>query len=79
MLERILLSPVVMILAFGAQGHWFESCPDLIFVMHLFICFFVAGFVRKMGARSGLAKEPLMPFSVKKNGLLPNRLSAINK
>ena len=34
-----------MVLAFGAQGHWFESCPDLIF-LHLFIRFFITDFVR---------------------------------
>ena len=30
-LERIPFSSVVMVFDFGARGHWFESCPDLIF------------------------------------------------
>ena len=30
--ERILFSSVVMVLAFGARDHWFESCPNLIFL-----------------------------------------------
>ena len=49
--------------------------------MHLFTCFFVTDFVRKIGARAGLAKEPLILFNVKKKkmGFLPNRLSVINK
>ena len=34
--------------------------------MHLFISFFVTNFVRKMGARPGLAVEPLIPFNVQK-------------
>ena len=33
-------------------------------VMDLFICLFVTDIVRKMGARLGLAKEPLIPFNV---------------
>ena len=37
--------------------------------MHLFISFFVTDFVHKMGARPGLAVEPLIPFIVKKNEL----------
>ena len=70
MLERILLISVVMVLAFGARGHWFESRPDIPYfsAMHLFICFFVTDFVRKMGARPGLAIEPLIPLT-SKNGL----------
>ena len=32
MLGRILFNSVVMVLAFGARGHCFESCPDLIFL-----------------------------------------------
>ena len=36
--------------------------------MHLFICFFVTDFVRKIRARTGLAKEPLIPFNVQKIG-----------
>ena len=28
----ILFSSVVMVLAFGSQGHWFKSCPDLVFL-----------------------------------------------
>ena len=51
---------------------WFES-------MHLFISFFVTDFVRKMGARPGLAVEQLIPFIVQKMDFLPNRLSVINK
>ena len=47
--------------------------------MHLFISFFVTDFVRKMGARPGLAVEPLIPFIVQKMDSLPNRLSVINK
>ena len=43
--------------------------------MHLFICFFVTDFVRKMGARPELAKEPLIPFNVQKMDFL---LSVIN-
>ena len=46
--------------------------------MHLFISFFVTDFVRKMGARPGLAVEPLIPFIVQKMDFLPNRLSVIN-
>ena len=47
---------------------WFKTCPDLIFLpcIYQFICFFVTNFVRKVGASSGLAKEPLMPLKVKK-------------
>ena len=30
------------------------------------ICFFVTDFLRMMGARPGLAKEPLIPFNVQK-------------
>ena len=38
-----------MILAFGAWGHWFESCPNLIFVsllqtLFVRICFHLKGF-----------------------------------
>ena len=53
--------------------------------MYSFLCFFVMDFVRKMvggggGARPpGFAKEPLIPFNVKKMDFLPNRLSVINK
>ena len=49
-LKRILFSSVVMVLAFGARGHWFKSCLDLIFLpcINLFICFFVTDLVRKM-------------------------------
>ena len=32
MLGRILFGSVVVVLAFGARGHWFESCPDHIFL-----------------------------------------------
>ena len=42
MLDRILFSLVVMVLAFGARGQWFESCSDLIFLpcfIHLFLCY----------------------------------------
>ena len=46
---------------------------------HLFICFFVTVSVRKMGARLGLAKEPLIPFNVQKMDFLRNWLSVINK
>ena len=31
-LWRILFSSVFMVLALGAQGHWFESYPDFIFL-----------------------------------------------
>ena len=41
-----------------------------IFAMHLFICFFVANFVHKIGALPGLAKEPLIPLNVQKIGFL---------
>ena len=34
--------------------------------MHLFISFFVTDFVHKMGARPGLAIEPLIPLIVQK-------------
>ena len=47
--------------------------------MHLFICFFVTDFVRKMWARSGLAIEPLIPFSVQKWTSYLIRLPVINK
>ena len=40
--------------------------------MHLFISFFVTDFVRKMGARPGLAVEPLIPFIVQKMDFLPS-------
>ena len=46
-LGRIFFSSVVMVLAFGARGHWFESCPDLIFLSRIVICFFFTDFVRK--------------------------------
>ena len=47
--------------------------------MHLFICFFVTDFVRKIGAHPGLAKEPLIPFNVQKmDFLLIGFLSSIN-
>ena len=47
-LERILFSSVVMVLAFGARGHWFDSCPDLIFVpcIYLFVSLIPTLFVR---------------------------------
>ena len=67
-----------MVLAFGARGLTFKSCP-YISAMHLFICFFVTDFVRKMWARPGLAEEPFIPFNVKKMDFLPNRLSVNNK
>ena len=57
-LERILFSSVVTVLTLGARnlpGPYNSA-------MHLFICFFV----RKIGTRPGLAKEPLIPFNVKK-------------
>ena len=47
-LERILFSSVVMVLAFGARSHWFESYPDHIFLPCNY--FFVTDFVRKMGS-----------------------------
>ena len=31
-LGRILFSSVVMVLAFGVQGHWFKSCSNLIYL-----------------------------------------------
>ena len=39
----------------------------------------VIDFVRKMGARLGLAKEPLIPFNVQKMDFLANKLSVIKK
>ena len=40
---------MVIILAFGARGHWVESCLDLINIsaMHLFMCFFITDSVYK--------------------------------
>ena len=46
--------------------------------MHLFTCLSVTDFVHKMGARPGLAKEPLIPFNIHKMDFLPNRLSVTN-
>ena len=47
--------------------------------MHLFICFFVMEFVRKMGARPGLAIESFIPFNVQKwTFCLIRLLSSIN-
>ena len=70
-----------MVLAFGAQGHWFEFCQDLIFMpcIYSFVSFFLTDFVCKMGACLGLAKEPLIPFNVQKMDFLRSRLSVINK
>ena len=49
--NKILISPVVLVLAYGERGLWFESCPDpYISAMHLFIGFFVTHFVRKNNA-----------------------------
>ena len=44
----ILFSSVVMVLAFGAQGHWFKSCPDLIFLpcIYSFVSVLQTSFVR---------------------------------
>ena len=62
--ERILFSSVIMVLAFGARRLWFDSCPDLIFLPCIFsFVSSVTEFVRKMGARPGLAKEPLNLFN----------------
>ena len=44
--------------------------------MHLFNCYFFMDFVCKMGARPGLAKEPLIPFNIQKMDFLPNRPSS---
>ena len=48
-LGRILFSSVVMVLAFGALGHCFESCPDLIFLpcIYSFVSLLRTMFVRK--------------------------------
>ena len=43
-LKRILVSSVAMVLAFGARGHMFDFCPDLLFLP--FIYSFVSLFVR---------------------------------
>ena len=47
-LERILISSVVMVLAVDARDHWFESCPDLIFLpwIYLFVSLLRTLFVR---------------------------------
>ena len=42
--------------------------------MHLFMRFFVVDFVRKMGARPGMAIEPLIPFNVQNIDFLPNKV-----
>ena len=39
-LERILFSSVVTKLAFGAGGHLFESCPDIIFLPFIYLFLF---------------------------------------
>ena len=67
--------------------YWFINQAALVRVppgsyisaMHLLISFFVTDFVRKMGARPGLAVELLIPFIVQKMDFLPYRLSVINK
>ena len=65
-LREILLSSVVMVLAF-VQAALVQSLSEpYISAMHLFICFLVTNFVRKMGARPRFAKEPLLPFNVLK-------------
>ena len=51
-------------IGFSTKRHWFKSCPNVIFLLHLFISFFVTDFVREMRARPGLAVEPLISFNV---------------
>ena len=48
-LGRILLSSVVMVLVFGARGHWFKSCPDLIFLpcIYSFVSLLRTLFIRR--------------------------------
>ena len=45
---RILFSSVIMVLACGTRGHWFKSCPDLIFLpcIHSFVSLLQTLFVR---------------------------------
>ena len=78
-LGRILFSSVVMVLAYQPGGPGSNPARILYFCHALFISFFITDFVRKMGARLGLAVEPLIPFIVQKMDFLPNRLSVINK
>ena len=47
--------------------------------MHLFICFFVMDFFRKMGAHLGFGIGPLIPFSAQKLTSCQIRLLTINK
>ena len=71
---------MVMVLAYKPGGPGSNPARIICFChacIHFF--FFVMDFVRKMGARPGLAKEPLIPFIVQKMDFLPNRLSVINK
>ena len=63
---------------FGMNG-FHVSASGAIQGHHGPLVFFVTDFVRKIGARPGLAVEPLIPFIVQKMDFLPNRLSVINK
>ena len=60
------LSSVVMVLAFGARGLWFESCPDLIFLpcIYSFVSLLRPLFVRcltdrerKKGSEGGMKED----------------------
>ena len=55
-----------MVLAYQLGGPGSNPAGPYISAMHLIISFFVTDFVRKMGARPGLAKESLIPFIVQK-------------
>ena len=63
-LGRILFCSVVMVLAFGARCHWFESCPDLILLpcIYSFVSLLRTSFVR---TRSNTTNLPA--FALKKD------------
>ena len=65
---------MVMVLALRRGVPGSNPVQILYFCMHLLIRFLL----RTLGARPGLAKEPLIPFNVQKMDFLPNRFSVIN-
>ena len=69
-----------MVLAFQPGGPGSNTVRTLYFCHAFIISFFVTNFVRKMGARRGLAIEPLILFNVQKMDFLPNKAfpSSIN-
>ena len=62
---KILLNSVVMVLAFGARGHWFESCPDLkclpcvySFSFSLLQTLFIRGTLERLKETGRIADRP---------------------